>query len=86
MAAPTTAACVKKTLANPEPSTHGPLPTSACIAVCLQLAEADVQAAGWRRKGTIQGLNRRIGELERAFSLAPASRVASAASCSVRRA
>jgi len=23
MAAPTTAACVKKTLANPEPSTHG---------------------------------------------------------------
>jgi hypothetical protein len=24
MAAPTTAACVKKTLANPEPSTHGP--------------------------------------------------------------
>jgi hypothetical protein len=26
MAAPTTAACVKKTLANPEPSTHGPQP------------------------------------------------------------
>jgi hypothetical protein len=26
MAAPTTAACVKKTLANPEPSTHGPMP------------------------------------------------------------
>jgi hypothetical protein len=24
MAAPTTAACVKKILANPEPSTHGP--------------------------------------------------------------
>jgi hypothetical protein len=24
MAAPTTAACVKKALANPEPSTHGP--------------------------------------------------------------
>jgi hypothetical protein len=27
MAAPTTAAYVKKTLANPEPSTHGPLQT-----------------------------------------------------------
>ncbi len=27
MAAPTTAARVKKTLANPEPSTHGPRPT-----------------------------------------------------------
>jgi hypothetical protein len=27
MAAPTTAAYVKKTLANPEPSTHGPRPT-----------------------------------------------------------
>ncbi|WP_212408013.1 hypothetical protein, partial [Bradyrhizobium liaoningense] len=27
MAAPTTAACVKKTLANLEPSTHGPSPT-----------------------------------------------------------
>jgi hypothetical protein len=28
MAAPTTAAGVKKTLANPEPSTHGPTATS----------------------------------------------------------
>ena len=27
MAAPTNAALVKKTLANPEPSTHGPKPT-----------------------------------------------------------
>src|SRR6516162_10505717 len=44
MAAPTTSACVKKTLANPEPSTHGPLPTSACILACLQLAKADLRA------------------------------------------
>jgi len=29
MAAPTTAAHVKKALANPEPSTHGPKPNSA---------------------------------------------------------
>jgi hypothetical protein len=28
MAAPTNAAIVKKTLANPEPSTHGPFPRS----------------------------------------------------------
>src|ERR1700686_2459573 len=37
MAAPTTAACVKKTLANPEPSTHGPLLPSARGAACPQL-------------------------------------------------
>ena len=42
MAAPTTAARVKKSLANPEPSTHGPLPTSACTTACPQLAKADV--------------------------------------------
>jgi hypothetical protein len=30
MAAPTDAALVKKTLANSEPSTHGPLATLAC--------------------------------------------------------
>jgi hypothetical protein len=32
MAAPTTAAGVKKTLANPEPSTHGPIATFRCVA------------------------------------------------------
>ena len=32
MAAPTTAACVKKALANPEPSTHGPEPEATLAA------------------------------------------------------
>jgi hypothetical protein len=35
MAAPTTAARVKKTLANPEPSTHGPEPDRVGFALAL---------------------------------------------------
>src|SRR5712671_8111083 len=35
MAAPTTAARVKKALANPEPSTHGPMPSEFLMAAAL---------------------------------------------------
>jgi hypothetical protein len=46
MAAPTTAACVKKALANPEPSTHGPheretlppLPADTTEVACVRAA------------------------------------------------
>jgi hypothetical protein len=49
MAAPTTAARVKKALANPEPSTHGPiLPTWAVqqVGSCLRYSGSDANIPG----------------------------------------
>jgi hypothetical protein len=62
MAAPTKPADVKKSLANPEPSTHGPLPPLADKAACPQLARADAASAArprlarhspWRRASRV---------------------------------
>ena len=47
MAATTTAARVKKALANPEPSTHGPLLPRADATTCPELAKADISAPEW---------------------------------------
>src|SRR6266849_8846670 len=50
MAAPTTAARVKKTLANPEPSTHGPtLPSWASAQNRSYQGEATISGDGARR-------------------------------------
>ena len=59
MAAPTTAARVKKTLANPEPSTHGPtLPTCALQQVVGYLGytgrDANVDAKAARDPGCVR--------------------------------
>ena len=50
MAAPTKPADVKKSLANPEPSTHGPLLPTSLGAACPQLAKADAAPQANLRK------------------------------------
>src|SRR5215831_7192550 len=60
MAAPTTAARVKKALANPEPSTHGPWRPIANAAACPQPAKADAAcpiraASTWEKVRTSGG-------------------------------
>jgi len=54
MAAPTNAVGVKKVLANPEPSTHGPKLRSRNVRSCAAIGrQADISEADYRPSGSL---------------------------------